>query len=528
VSRKRATYNASVTGLDGMKVTVSPKTLTLDPGQTKSFTVTFTRTTAEPNAYLGGQLTWTDRSHTVRTPVVVHPTRPRDQRWTVGVQAGGPTFDQATGTGYIRPQLPIHPGRTAGDGLGVGSVSFLDASGGGGTHAVRWNAKGWAELGGLGVDGNGGFQSYVYATDMTGTAVGNAEKYAADGSDLGNRPVRWDAGSSTAVELEGLGAGPDGMTFGSASAINADGTIAGDVNKYRQDGTDVGRHAVRWNAGSTTVTELGNIGVGTDGQTNTSVNAINETGDIVGYGIKRDGDNFLGSRAVRWGAGSTDATELGVLGQDPDGSSFAQAYDVNDAGTAVGAGTRYHGTVSTGQGAIRWAAGGIAATELDPLSTDKDGNASASAFAINNAGTAVGASSRYDGSGTYLGDRAVFWGAGGTATELEQLEVSPTGQAQSWAFDVNSAGLIVGTGFSYSDDRPEAPGDRAVLWAKDGSLVDLTSLLPADSGWTLSRALSISDTNWITGIGLYDPDGDGGNGAYLRLFLMQVQQAPTS
>lgn len=526
VSRQRATYTASITGLDGMSAKVSPRTLTLNPGQTKSFTVTFTRTTAAPNAYLGGQLTWTDRKgHTVRTPIVVHPTRPREQGWTAGTLAGGPTWDQASQTGYIRPQLPIRPGRTAGDGLGVGSVSFLDASGGGGTRAVRWNADGWKELGGLGVDANGSFQSYVYGTDAIGRAVGNAEKYAADGSDLGNRPVRWDAGSSTAVELDSLGTGPDGMAFGTASAVNAAGTTAGDVNKYLPDGTEVGRRAVRWDAGGTAVTELGHIGAGTDGQTNTSVNAINENGDIAGWGMKRDGDTFLGSRAVRWAAGSTDATELGVLGKDPDGSSFAQAYDINDTGTAVGSGTRYHGTVSTGQGAIRWAAGATAATELEPLGTDKDGNASANAYAVNNAGAAVGSSSRYDGSGTYLGDRAARWGAGGTAcTELEQLEISPTGQAQSFAFDVNNAGLSVGTAFSYSDDRPEAPGDRAVLWTKDGTLVDLTSLLPADSGWTLSRAMSISDTNWVTGIGLYDPDGDGEAFAYLRLFLMRVEQ----
>ena len=80
----------------------------------------------------------------------------------------------------------------------------------------------------------------------------------------------------------------------------------------------------------------------------------------------------------------------------------------------------------------------------------------------------------------------------------------------SRAFDINDDGLIVGTAFSYSEDRPGVPGDRAVMWTTDGSLVDLTLLLPADSGSTRARALSISDTNWLTGIGLYDPDGTGG------------------
>ena len=42
-------------------------------GQTKSFTVAFTTTTAALNAYAGGQLTWTDGTHNVRIPVVIRP-----------------------------------------------------------------------------------------------------------------------------------------------------------------------------------------------------------------------------------------------------------------------------------------------------------------------------------------------------------------------------------------------------------------------------------------------------------------------
>ena len=70
-----ATYNASVTGLAGFIVTVSPSSLTINPGQTKSFTVTITRTTAALNTYAGGQLTWNDGAggHTVRSPIVIRP-----------------------------------------------------------------------------------------------------------------------------------------------------------------------------------------------------------------------------------------------------------------------------------------------------------------------------------------------------------------------------------------------------------------------------------------------------------------------
>jgi|GEM_PF-4263840 len=68
-----ATYTASVAGLAGVGVLVSPASLTLAAGQTKEFTVTFTNASAALNAYVGGQLTLSDGTHLVRVPVVVRP-----------------------------------------------------------------------------------------------------------------------------------------------------------------------------------------------------------------------------------------------------------------------------------------------------------------------------------------------------------------------------------------------------------------------------------------------------------------------
>jgi subtilisin family serine protease len=73
VSGKALTVSANVTGMTGFTVSVSPATLSLAKGETKSFTVTFTRTTAALNAYTGGQLYWTGGGYTVRSPIVVRP-----------------------------------------------------------------------------------------------------------------------------------------------------------------------------------------------------------------------------------------------------------------------------------------------------------------------------------------------------------------------------------------------------------------------------------------------------------------------
>jgi subtilisin family serine protease len=73
VGSATATYAASVAGMAGITVAVSPASLTLSPGQSASFNVTFTRTTAALNAYTGGQLNWSDGTHGVRIPLVIRP-----------------------------------------------------------------------------------------------------------------------------------------------------------------------------------------------------------------------------------------------------------------------------------------------------------------------------------------------------------------------------------------------------------------------------------------------------------------------
>ena len=95
-----ATYAPSVTGMSGITVNVSPSSLTINPGQAKSFTVTFTRTTAALNAYTGGQLTWSDGTHAVRVPLVVRPVALAAPREVSG--SGGP-ISYAVTFGYSGP-----------------------------------------------------------------------------------------------------------------------------------------------------------------------------------------------------------------------------------------------------------------------------------------------------------------------------------------------------------------------------------------------------------------------------------------
>jgi len=91
-----ATYTASVSGMDGITTEVSPSSLTLAPGETKSFSVTFTEDTATLGSYAGGQLTWSDGTHTVRSPIVVRPLAVAAPAEVSGT-ADGISYDVVTG-----------------------------------------------------------------------------------------------------------------------------------------------------------------------------------------------------------------------------------------------------------------------------------------------------------------------------------------------------------------------------------------------------------------------------------------------
>ena len=73
VSGSMLTLNATVTGLAGLTVNVSPSTLMLDVGETKEFEITFSNVSANLNVYTGGFLTWSGDGYTARSPIVVRP-----------------------------------------------------------------------------------------------------------------------------------------------------------------------------------------------------------------------------------------------------------------------------------------------------------------------------------------------------------------------------------------------------------------------------------------------------------------------
>jgi probable HAF family extracellular repeat protein len=70
-------------------------------------------------------------------------------------------------------------------------------------------------------------------------------------------------------------------------------------------------------------------------------------------------------------------------------------------------------------------------------------------------------------------------------------------QHSSYAYGVNDSGEVVG--YSWLAD-----GDQQAFLYTGGTMLDLNSLIPTNSGWELLTAYGINDSGQITGEGLYN------------------------
>jgi hypothetical protein len=434
---------------------------------------------------------------------------------------GGPTYDSGSGSGFPsatvpRQQLGVNGAGTAVATAGRRVGNVLDS------RPFRWDAGSTTptELGNLGTNTFGFTDARAAGIDASGTVFGYANRYTASGAELGPRAVRWDPQGTAATELGHLGASsPSGYVAANVRGVSAGGTVVGSSSKYTGS-TYLGIRAVRWDAGSTTPTELGHLGTDVRGRTEVAALAVNDAGTAVGYGIKFVPNLEPTNRAIRWEAGGTAATELGHLGTTSSGYTATYALALDTSGAAFGDVLKFVADASLGHRAVRWEANSTQTTELGNLGTKPSGYTEVNFRAVNAAGTAVGDAQKYVDH-AYVGERAVRWDAGGTsATELGVLGVLSGELTSAVALSINAGGAIVGTVADYANNS--FLGYRAVLWAVDGTAINLNTFIDPASGWTLTEADSISDTNFVAGVGLFDPDGAGPLQPYTRAFLMDV------
>ncbi|MCX6922654.1 MAG: DUF3466 family protein [Verrucomicrobia bacterium] len=434
---------------------------------------------------------------------------------------GSPSYDPVTSTGFNHATVCVAPGICVNDsGTAVGWADKQVSGIAKGTRPLRWNSTTTTELGILNPSPEGAAYAYAYAVNSAGMVVGKSDKYSGDSSQ-GSRAVRWGGGGTTATELGHLGLNEFGVTEASACAVNDVGTAVGWAYKFVNEQWKWSR-AVLWDPRTTTATELGNLGTDAADRTDACAFAVNSSGTAVGWATFFGGTYPHGPRPVRWAAGGTNATGLATLGTDPSGHTEGRAYAINDSGTAVGYAYKYVGGTNLYPRAMRWGPTSPAATELGNLGTDPTGITSAYAYAVNASGTAVGRAEVH-GDGRSTRGSGVRWDANGTnATELGNLGTDPFGSTDGCAWAIDDAGVAVGYALGFAGGV--SLGSRAVMWGPDGIAVDLNTLVDPASGWTLLEAIAISrHGQWIAGLGTYDPDGPGPLAAYDRDWVMQVR-----
>lgn len=301
-----------------------------------------------------------------------------------------------------------------------------------------------------------------------------------------------------------------------ASAINDQGVIVGDASTAG----NLASHAFIYQNG--TMTDLGVPGSNSHG------NAINNLNDVVGTYFVPGGSPFQ-PHGFLYRQGTV--TDLGTLG-----GASTYAYGVNDAGQIVGASDPGN-AVGT---AFIYQNGSMAAL---PVS---QGNNSSDALAINEHGVITGRGGTestltpfiYDhgtltimrdaqgqailGLGSDISNAGVVTGYArfGGSTKVSALlykdgvarDIGSLGGNWSSGAGINERGEVVGA-------STLAGGSvyNAFYYSEATGMMNLNSLIGANSGWMLSNAAAINESGQIVGSGLH-------NGQYRAYLLTPVPE----
>lgn len=296
----------------------------------------------------------------------------------------------------------------------------------------------------------GGGYSTAYGINYAGQVVGNSSTSSGK-----QHAFFWENGMMT--DLGTLG----GDTSG-ALDINSKGQVSGYAYNRRGE-----RHGFLWSNGI--MADLGSLG-GDD----IIAYGINDMGQIIGYSSTSAGTlrGFLWKNRIM--------TDIGSLNDQLDDTT--QAIDINNEGQVVGSSDSQDGPYH----AFRWSEGTM--TDLGTLG----GNFS-QAYAINKAGDVVGWAQFTKSSTAW---HAFLWSnANGTMTDLGTL----TGgiNEESIATDINNAGRVIG----YTLTNETNP--RYFTWYK-GTMTDLNTLLPENSGWKITGVYGINNHGQIVGQGSFN------------------------
>jgi uncharacterized repeat protein (TIGR01451 family) len=293
-----------------------------------------------------------------------------------------------------------------------------------------------------------------------------------------------------------------GGSFSQGNGINASGQVTG----FSYLTGDAAYHAFLYSAG--TMADLG-----TFGGSYSEGRSINSSGQVTGYSYLADDNEY---HAFLYSGGTTN--DLGTLGgfatdgrgindsgqvtgevlTAPVGFPHAFLYSagiMTDIGTpgikSIGNGINTSGQITGQNGGDAFLYGGGTMTDIGSLA------------GFGSVGNGINASGQVTGYSVTADTRFyhAFLYSGGIWTDLGAL-----GGGFSVGNGINASGQV--TGYS---SLIQGGASRAFLYAPATGMVDLNTLLPNGSGWTLELATGINDAGQVTGEGIIN----GANHAFL-------------
>jgi len=357
-----------------------------------------------------------------------------------------------TVTNVTAGQTTITPVPHLGGGANLMSVEALNNSGAvagfsrdadNNERAFRFRTGVMTELGTL-----GGPNSGASAMNDSGFITGYALLPADENGFFPQHAFRYNG-----TNMIDLGVLPGG-SFSDGQFINANGDVAG-----LADAGGFTRGFVYRNG---TMTDIGSLGIGLS-----TIDDLNNNGHVVGYSLD---DAF---QAVAFFFDGTTMHGLGTLG-----GAVSRAWSINDSGVIVGEADNDDGVTR----AFIYTNGVM--SDLGTLGTGEF----SWAININNAGYILGYS-EFDSNRIDGAIRAFIIPPGGAMTDLGTL-----GGEVSVPIAMNSHGHVIG-------DAENDLGETVPFLYKNGTMVNINTLLPPDSGWVLLTAFHINDAGQISGYG---------------------------
>jgi probable HAF family extracellular repeat protein len=423
----------------------------------------------------------------------VHPAQVRTYRveQITPAQVGNTTYTISAGNQYLN-----NFGQVVGESQTYSDDQVYNT----GPRAFRWSHGKSQSLGTLGSDALGYGVSSPAAINDFGLVAGRSLQFV-HAIDHGLRAFVWWEGFLHRLET-------GAFVASEAVAMNAWGAVAGSGRRFEQ-GQDRGRRALLWTAKG--LRDLGTLGVNASGMGRSVATALNTQRQVVGFSDVYDSaGNGVGRHAFVWADGVMH--DLGVLGVDL-GFSYSQATAINSNSRVVGWSDVYDSAGNgVGRHAFVWADGVM--HDLGVLGVDL-GFSTSKAIAINTNNQVLGWSDVYDSAQNWLGPHAFLW-TGGTMQDLggplcdvpeDEFEVPAK------VLNLNDAGQVVGCRTHV--ENGVASGTRAFLY-QNGAMVDLNTLVPADSGVLLENALAINNRGQITAFGTRTT-GEGTSQVYVLL-----------